>query len=164
MSTTQNVEALFLSAMKQDEDAVAFLMVLFSIFHTWDDLEDRDKFVGRQGLDEMMFMALVVLPRNAFYQRNFQALSPLVETAIYNWHVANQMERDGSDEDKHIAFIIRSDYCNIAIKCAAIVGGYSWALEVSPELRRHWHREGFDGYLSNLAAQFENEKEIGHVL
>ncbi len=157
-------EEAFEFVLKGHRDAVAFATILCGILHLWDDLEDRDKPIAREDIHTAMYSALVVLPRNAFYQDHFAELNPLVDSAIINWHTANIFERQGDDADKHIAFIIRSAYCNIVLAAARIVGGYQWVRSVAPALRRFWHKEGFEGYLSNLAKQFATEKELGHVL
>lgn len=164
MTEKTDLHTIALRFMRGHEDAAAFLTLLFSVFHTWDDIEDGDKPLTLRDVHEMMFMALVVIPRNRFYQQHFQELSAVVETAILNWHAANAMERGGNQRDLEIAFISRSDYINIAIKCAALVGGYEWAVSVAPEMRRFWHAEGFDKYRENLALQFAQEKESVHVL
>lgn len=151
-------------ALQGHANAMAFCTVLFHVLHVWDDLEDRDKPISRDELDRAMYAALVVLPGNPFYQAHFRELNLLLEVAIQNWHAANEMERRGSEQDKHIAFITRSSYCDLAIACARLVGGYEWARRVTPMLRRFWHAEGFEGYLQNLEKQFATEKELGHVL
>lgn len=153
-------EEVFQYVLKGHRDAVAFAVILCSILHLWDDLEDRDKLVDREDVNQAMYAALVVLPRNAFYQANFAELNALLDSSILNWHAANEMERNGDAEDRHISFIIRSAYCNIVIAAARIVGGYEWARSVTPMLRRFWHKEGFEGYLRNLELQFAREKEL----
>ena len=157
-------EEAFEYVLKGNREAIAFATVMCSVLHLWDDLEDRDKRVAREDINSAMYSALVVLPRNTFYQAHFEELNAMVESAILNWHTANLFERQGSDDDKHIAFIIRSAYFNIVLTAARIVGGYRWAREIAPALRRFWHKEGFEGYLRNLADQFAKEKELGHVL
>ncbi|MES2942661.1 MAG: hypothetical protein V4772_07315 [Pseudomonadota bacterium] len=73
------------------------------------------------------------------------------------------MERSDLATDKAIAFITRSEYCNLLIVSARIVGGYAWAREVAADIRRFWHKEGFEGYLKNLQQQFDKEKELVRV-
>ncbi|MBX3659197.1 MAG: hypothetical protein KF740_12245 [Ramlibacter sp.] len=160
----QSPEEAFSFVLKGHRDAIAFCFVLCGVLHLWDDLDDRDKPIAREDINQAMYAALVVLPRNAFYQANFAELNALVDSAIMNWHAANAFEREGSDEDKRISFIIRSAYCNVILTAARIVGGYEWARSVAPALRRFWHKEGFDGYLANLSKQLSDEKELGHVL
>lgn len=149
----KNPQELFSYVLKGHEDAVAFVTVLFHVFHVWDDLIDKDKPLHDDQISDAFVMALVVLPRNSFYRENFSELNAMVDSAITNWRASNAMEKTDSDDDKRIAFITRSNYCNIAITAARIVGGHQWAVEVAPLMRRYWHREGYEQYLKNLAKE-----------
>ena len=151
-------------ALKGNIEAVSFVTMLFGVLHFWDDLEDRDQKISRDSVNAVMYNALIDLPRNSFYQANFNYLSPLIEIAILNWHAANAMEATESLDDKRIAFISRSDYCSVMIACARLVGGFEWANKITPFIRRYWHSEGFDQYLLNLKSQQAHNKEIHHVL
>lgn len=151
-------------ALKGNQEAIAFATVMCGILHLWDDLEDRDKRIAREDINRAMYAALVVLPRNTFYQQHFEELNAMVSAAILSWHTANWFEREGTEEDRHVSFVIRSDYCHIVLTAARLVGGYEWARSIAPAMRRFWHSEGFAGYLKNLAQQFAKEKELGHVL
>jgi hypothetical protein len=158
MTNNTTTEFLFARILKGNEEAVTFLIQLCRVLHFWDDLEDRDKSIPRSEVNAAMYIALVALPRNQFYRRYFDELNPLVANAIFNWHCANQLEAEDDEAAKQIAFVIRSAYA------ARILGGYEWAQEVAPEIRRHWHKEGFDGYLANLEKQRQGAKELSHVL
>ncbi|MES2942662.1 MAG: hypothetical protein V4772_07320 [Pseudomonadota bacterium] len=61
-----NQQEAFSYALKDDADAIAFVMLVCTVLHVWDDLEDRDKSLGREQINEAFYMALVVLPRNRF--------------------------------------------------------------------------------------------------
>lgn len=134
------------------KEAADFVELLVLVAHLWDDYVDGD---GEADVTLMMRVALVELPRNPFYQAHFPMLSPLVEAAIRSWLTANKLERTDSMDDKVIAFVSRSDYINVVLMAARIVGGHQWAEEVALPLRRFWHRERFDGYVEGLRAQFE---------
>ncbi|WP_418131476.1 hypothetical protein [Variovorax sp. 278MFTsu5.1] len=145
------VRALIDYLVKGDREAAAFLEMLFAVVHLWDDLVDGDK---QADTSLMMFGALIALPRDPFYQRHFAMLSPLMEMAMLNWLTANELERTNSAADKRIAFITRSDYLNVALMSARIVGGWDWAREVAATARRQFHIEGYEAYIENLRAQF----------
>lgn len=157
-------EEFFRYILKDHSDAVALLVLMFSVLHTWDDIADGDKPIALADVHQMMYLALVVIPRNAFYRDHFTELNVLLESAITNWHAANELEHGGSDDDKRIAFVIRSNYCNVALAAARIVGGHEWAKSVAPTIRRFWHREGYFTYLKNLSDQLDSEKESVNVL
>lgn len=155
-------------AVLGNKAAAAFLVDLGHVMHLWDDLIDRDKVVSAEEVNDAMYRALVQIPRNPFFQQWSATLLPLIEQAIWSWRTANRLEDDwwgGSknpDLDSTIAYIIRSDYYNLVIACARIVGGLEHAVEVGVRLRRMWHSEGLDGYRQALKEQYERaEKSYG---
>ena len=106
---------------------------------------------------------LVDLPRNQFYSDNFYLLNPILMVAIQNWHAANKLERNGGDDDKRIAFILRSSYVDLITQSALITGGAAWADTITPEIRRFAHQEGYPGYLESLRVETE-AREAGHAI
>ena len=152
MSSNENHD-LCVKVMRGHVSATAFLDMICSILHLWDDLHDKDKAIADEQVDRAFWDALIELPRNAFYVQNFAALNTVLSVAIQNWHAANDMEDSTSDDDKEIAFIIRSAYVDLVILSATIIGGYDWAREVTPEIRRFWHNETLAGYKANLAKE-----------
>jgi hypothetical protein len=141
---------LILKAACGNESAAAFLETIMEILHFWDDLVDRDKSLPDVEINERMWQALVVLPRNVFYQANFSALNPILAAAIHSWMAATAMERDGTAPDLAIAFIIRSNYIDLVTAVAQITGGFGWAHQATMAARRLVHREGFEQYQANL--------------
>lgn len=138
------------SVLKDHPAAVAFYMVLFGVAHFWDDLIDRDKPISDESINGVMWNVLVTLPNNPFYRQHFDTLNPMLVNAIANWQTANTFER-GDDERLHqVAFVARSDYANILIQCAYLIGGREWMLEVTPLIRSEWTEEDFAAYADNL--------------
>lgn len=136
--------------LKGDKGAFDFITVLFGVLHLWDDLIDREDDPTPDAINAAMWHALVTLPENAFYQRHFYALMPVLKVAIANWHAANQMEREDDENGKRIAFILRSTYVDLVTSCAYIVGGRDWATQVAYECRKETSAEGWDHYLTAL--------------
>lgn len=143
-------DELLLTVAKGDHGAADFLATVHDIAHVWDDLIDRDVDVSPECIHQAFFSALVRLPRNAFYMRNFEALNAILVSAINNWQVANELERGGSTDDLHISYITRSAYTDLILMVAHLVGGQGWVREIGPTVRRFVHGEGWEGYLSNL--------------
>jgi len=139
-----------LDAVRGDTDAANFLLCLMEVAHLWDDLIDKDAPASPSQIDEAFWHALVTIPGNAFYQKHFNQLQPMVASAIIHWQAATFMERTGTDADKQIAFIIRSEYAAIVTQCALIIGGAKWAVDATIAIRRFIHAEGYDNYLLNL--------------
>lgn len=142
-------------AVQGNEQAFRFFTSLYNVLQVWDDLIDKDKPVGPEAVNMMMWTALIDIPRNPFYQANFNDLNPILMSSIVNWHGANTMEATDSEADKEIAFITRSAYVDLLIQSALIIGGVQWAIQMTPEIRRLWHDEGLAGYKAALAEQFE---------
>lgn len=156
-------------ALRGNTAAVSFMWDVVDVLHLWDDFIDGDRRPGPAEINDRMRRALLDLPRNPFYVQNFALLSPLIEQAILSWHTANALEHailsgKAQPGDDAIAFIIRSDYINLLIMSARIVGGVAWAVEVAVRARRRWHQEQLDGYRKALALQAATAKELGHVL
>jgi hypothetical protein len=141
------------------EDAVAFNLALMDVLHLWDDLIDGDKPVTPEDVHKAFRLALVVIPGNPFYRRHFDQLHPLIDPLILNWLTANDMEARGEQLD--IAWVIRSDYCNVLLKSLEIVGGFDHARRVWPDVRAYWHSEGFNQYLTSLAEEQAIKKNRG---
>jgi hypothetical protein len=97
---------------------------------------------------------MVQLPRDPFYRAHFDRLNPIIEASIISWLTANQLEATDSAADKEISFIIRSAGIDFLLMAARICGGFPWAVEIAPYVRRDCHAEGLAGYLENLKKQF----------
>lgn len=140
----------FLSVSRGDQSAAEFLSVVFDVAHVWDDLIDKDVDVADDAIDRAFFHALVTLPRNPFYAKHFDLLNPLLLAGMNNWHVANELEKSGTEEDLRIAFISRSGYIDLITQVAFLVGGSAWVREAGPAIRRFVHQEGWQAYLDSL--------------
>lgn len=154
MILTQEQQQFLYEVVRGHPDATEFCILLIEILHVWDDLIDRDKPVSPEMINSTFWKSLIELPRNPFYQLHFHDLNPILSVAIQNWHAANSMEATELDADKEIAFILRSSYADLVIKAAYLIGGYHWARQVTPRIRREVHKEGYVGYRHNLAKQF----------
>lgn len=135
--------------------AIALLEGIVKALHLWDDLIDADKPLSDDDVNRAFWFMLIDLPRNQFYSDNFYLLNPILMVAIQNWHAANKMERHGDDDDKRIAFILRSSYVDLITQSALITGGAAWAETITPEIRRFTHSEGYPAYLENLRIETE---------
>lgn len=149
-TSTRSITDLISVALKGDVEAVEFFMLARNALHFWDDLIDGDKPVTGERVNAEMFRIMVDLPRNPFYRRHQEALSAVLVCAVANWQAANQFEAQGDKRLLEVAFVIRSDYANLLIQCAYLVGGYEWMVQVTPQIRSHWTAETLESYRSNL--------------
>lgn len=136
-------------AFKGNEDAVGLIDMLAGASQTWDDLIDKDKPVSDESINGMMLDLLVNLPRNPFWRAFRDELQPIIEQCIIDWMSANTLEK-AYRHDRTLAFVLRDNLAAVAIRCATIIGGMQWAIEVAPEIRRTLHDEPLDEYLENL--------------
>ncbi|MBT2789081.1 MULTISPECIES: hypothetical protein [unclassified Halomonas] len=143
-------EIQLLRWMKGDKLAVEYIEMICDVAHKWDDLIDKDKVLSDDEINKLFFDVLIKLPRNTFYRKNFEHLNSVLMNAISNWQIATQMEREGGDYEKSIAFILRSSYVDLITQAALLCGGNQWASKVGVEARSITHSETYEGYLKNL--------------
>ena len=136
-----------------NDEAASCVRALVAIAHTWDDLIDRDKPVSDELIHSAFQLALLHLPANPFYVRNSGALLRTLANSIINWRIATALEHGGQAADLEIAYILRSSYADVLTTAAMLIGGIEWAVEIGVEVRRFFHSETFNGYLSNLQAE-----------
>jgi len=141
--------------LKGDQRATDFVVLVFRALHVWDDLIDQDKKPTADEINSVFWDLLIELPRDQFYMSNFQYLNATLVNAVINWHAATDLERNGGDHDKSIAFILRGAYIDIVSAAALLVGGVEWAKQVTPAIRRWAHEETYSMYLDNLKAETE---------
>ena len=141
-------EDLLRLACNGNAPAFQFMNDITEVFHFWDDLVDRDRPLTDADVNMQMCRALLTLPRNSFYQTHFARLTTLVDNSIRNWMTATTLEREGTEGDREIAFILRSSYADLLVEVAHLCGANT--LEVAVMARRVVHKEGFAGYLVNL--------------
>lgn len=137
-------------ALKGDAEAIEFFFLVRNALHFWDDLADGDRQITPERVNSEMFRILVELPKSPFYRRHQEALSAVLVGAVANWQAANQFEASGDKRLLEVAFVIRSDYANLLIQAAYLVGGYDWMTKITPVIRAEWTSETFDAYRSNL--------------
>jgi hypothetical protein len=133
-----------------DPHAARFVQAICEVFHLWDDLIDQDRQLSAADIHKAFRLALVEIPAMLFYAQNFSVLHSLIDAVVLNWLAANKLEKSKEKSDLEIAFIVRSSYQDIVLRCAQIVGGFDHAATVAPELRRVIHSEGFDKYMAAL--------------
>ena len=136
---------LFTKWLCGNAEAVDFILRIHRIVELWDDLLDKDKPVSDAEINGAFISALVALPRNQFYMRNFAVLSPILESAIDSWHVSNALEKLGGKDPLTTAFILRCSFFALTIAAAKIIGGPKWAQTVGTEIYQAGD-DNFDSY------------------
>lgn len=133
------------ACMKGDESAVQLLIQVHEISHTWDDLIDKDKPVSPQAIHRALWLALVGLKTNKFYQQYEAFLLPLMEAGIFNYVASVDLERLPG-HPRQLAHTARYAIGDMALVMARIVGGLDWALEQAPTLKLLLQTDKFEDY------------------
>lgn len=150
-----------------NEDAIRMANELFWISQVWDDLVDQDAPVPAATINRMMWIALVDLPLNPFYQLNFCALHPIIRGAIIDWMVATDIENSaglGEDApvvDVSVSYVLRDSISAILCHMAYLVGGYDWMVQVSPEIRAWVHDESMSEYAAKILERNRKREKEG---
>lgn len=150
MTPSESLLQKISQALLGHEQAISLFMLIRDVLHFWDDLIDGDKSITQADINLSMFKALVAIPENRFYRDHQDKLLPVLTNAIANWQTANQFEQTSDIDLLEQAFVIRSDYANLLIQMAYLVGGYDWMIQATPMIRSMWTTENFAAYLSNL--------------
>ncbi len=149
MSKNMNIE-LVRWAVRNDQEAMLFLAHVHDVAHIADDIADGDMDNVGRGVETLLTIALVTVPKDPFYQKHFAKLHPLVANAITHWAIANEYERSGDIAMFDRAFVLRSLYATLVVAAAEIVGGpvdgIHWAREVGIRLWREWTDENISTY------------------
>lgn len=150
-------------------DAIRMANELFWISQVWDDLVDKDTPVDAATINRMMWIALVDLPLNPFYQLNFCALHPIVRASIIDWLVATDIEdrislNEKPGVDPCVPFVLRDSVSAILCHMAYLIGGYDWMVQVSPEIRAWVHDENVTEYVAKILERNRKreKEEPGH--
>jgi len=132
-------------ALQNNQEAIAYCTMIFEASQVWDDMIDGDKAVDKEAINSVFWNILVAMPGNSFYRQNVDSITPIIMQSITDWHVANALE-DGSEHEQSIAFVLRDSVSALLIHCATLIGGYKWARQVAPEIRKAIHNETLEDY------------------
>lgn len=131
-----------------DHDAVDFLLDVFQIGETWDDLVDRDKPLTADDIHRAFWLALVELPNNPFYRRHGAALVPVMATMMNAWMDSVPMEQGGTQQ-RAVAYVLRDAYLEIISLVLYLARGYDAMRVHSAQIRAFLmeSHETFDEYM-----------------
>ncbi len=156
----KDIQKLALEAARENSAAAAFLVMIVEVLHFWDDLIDKDVHIEDSRINNMFTNMLVNLPTNPFFAAHTAQLAPVLLMAIQNWRVATDVERGYSGGvPLEAAFAIRSNYVDLVTMVATLCGGFDHGFEVAKKVRALAHSEGYEQYISNLAAESRAREE-----
>lgn len=145
-----NEPSFLRSVLRENESAVQLCQTLFSISQTLDDLIDGDTTVSGADVITAFWMAIVDLPRNAFYRKHEHELSPMLKMVLQDYVDSAALERSENERHKQVAFVLRDQLTSVVVQCALLVGGYDWMRKVSISIRDHFHEDTYADYAASL--------------
>jgi hypothetical protein len=137
--------ALLLDWMRGDHAAVEFLLTVFELGETWDDLIDGDA-VEARSIHRAFVSALFDLPANPFYARHQEVLRPLMLVGVNAWMDSVALEHAEDDWSLLWAYALRDWYMELVAFCALLVGGFEHMRAVSLPARRFFQAETFEQF------------------
>jgi hypothetical protein len=123
MMTTEHFEPFELPP-----DAVQWLLDLWRCIQVLDDFADDDP-VMRRDLDEAIFMLLVGLPANPFFQRHSSALLSQLATFVLKWKASDDAERSGKADAR--SYMWRAGYYDVLLAVVLMVHGPAKAMNAA---------------------------------
>ncbi|MBX3653187.1 MAG: hypothetical protein KF686_03315 [Ramlibacter sp.] len=133
-----------------NQQAVLFMEDMHFISHVWDDLVDGDKPVSREAVSAAFEKAMISVNMNPWFRQNAALLLPVMLNSSLLWHAANDLEADGSPHALQVAHVIRCAPGDLALMCAAIIGGTSHAKKHAAELRMMMQQDSLEDYLRDM--------------
>ena len=130
-----------------DPEGVNFFVCLAQMCHIWDDLIDKDKPVSDQKINDMMKIALVVLPLNSVYRKISHAFPHFMATVISAYETANYFEKTGDRKGLEIGHNLRYAIGHIVAYAMEVCIGSEAARKHLPDMWKLVVYENFDDYM-----------------
>ena len=124
-------DTAFIEFFKSDILAIDLAKNYLYVSHIWDDLIDGDN-VTPQHISTAFKLMTINIPSNPLYQKHMKNLLPIIASVYTQWVAANCFEKAQEQLDK--AFMLRAAIYQLFVALASIVGGLSWAEEISPRI------------------------------
>lgn len=132
----------------QDQDALAFVRLVGEIGEQWDDVVDGDMTATPQTLCRLMWMAIVDLQTNPFYERYRGALLPVMMVGMNAWQDSLDLEA-GDRQERALAYCLRDLYLEVISMSIFVLHGYDAMRKYSARIRQFLKNshETIDEYL-----------------
>lgn len=137
-----------LERILRDKEAVEFILLIMEIGEQWDDVVDGDTVASRHGISKLLWLAIVELQLNGFYQRHQHALLPVMIVGINAWMDSVKLE-EGTRQERAVAYGLRDFYLEIIGMTIFRLHGYEAMRRHTAEIRQFLMdtHDTIDGYL-----------------
>ena len=136
----------FDTALELPPDAIQWLLDLWRVTQMLDDVVDNDP-IDREELNSTIFLALVGLPANPFFQAHRINLLPVLATSILKWQASNFVEQNGIADEK--SFVWRSAYYDVVLMVVMLCHGVEKATNAAPYVMK-MYGEVFADYVKEF--------------
>lgn len=109
-------------------EATQFLMDVWSCIQLFDDVADGDT-VERADLDKVIWITLVGMHANPFFEAKKAALLPVLSTMILKWQASDKAERAGQADAK--SYVWRAGYYDLILLTVQLCHGVEVATAFS---------------------------------
>lgn len=145
MNATETIKT-HLHNLVLPEQAVEWLIMLWDLIQTFDDLVDGDA-VNRERLDSMIWNALVGFHSNKFFSENSQLLLPCLALSIMKWQASDTVERNGKADAK--SYVWRAGFFDVVLMVFQICHGPATANNCAHEILS-LYGESLEDYLKEF--------------
>lgn len=127
------------------------------VAHVWDDMIDKDVERSEEDINKAFWISLIGIPNNPFVRNFWGVLYPVMANSIMNYIAANDLEREGTEQQREIAYNARHAPGDIAITVAGLLGGYEWAAQHAAELKAMANeRDSMQNYMQEIESRYAN--------
>jgi len=131
----------------EDKSAAEMCTLFFKISQLFDDIYDEGK-LEKTEVVELMYMTMVDLPQNGFYNTFQYRLQPLVESFILQWMSANNLEDKKEQLEK--SYMLRAFLFQIFHFSAMVLKGRDFAIKNSDFFQK-LYGETFNEYVKEFS-------------
>jgi hypothetical protein len=111
-----------------------------------DDWRDNDPVEAREK-ERVIYLAMVEIPQNPFFQAHSHNLLPITSNLILRWIGANKLE--DNREHLHKAYMWRAAYYDLILEVVRLVHGFEAAANASDYIAK-LYGETFDDYVKEF--------------
>jgi hypothetical protein len=143
VSPVDTLEINLRENLELPEDAIRWLLDLWVMIQTFDDIADGDE-IDRASLDATILSSLTGFQANPFYLRHQSWLLPAMTQAVLKWMASDTAERAGQADER--SFMWRAGYYDVILLVVYRVHGpdteKAWAaLRMYGETAEEYMRE-----------------------
>jgi hypothetical protein len=131
------LETAWQEISKGDAGAAEFCRTFYAWTQSFDDLIDRDKSLR---VDEAVLAQVALLANvatSSFVQANRDTLLPVISVSALAYIASEDRKNNPDVVERMTAQVLKSEYVNVFLTVALIVGGWEHALTMSRRYREY---------------------------